>query len=93
MVDIHFQSGEDVASWLRTGVVGQPKFDPVTKEIVASHKQTSDVTQQKLNIRRQKNENSGLYHSDLEALARERQQQREREKEFERNTAQEVSTK
>ncbi|XP_031559168.1 uncharacterized protein LOC116295486 isoform X2 [Actinia tenebrosa] len=82
------KSGEDVASWLRTGVVGQPKFDPVTKEIVAAHKQTSDVTQQKLNIRRQKNELSELYHSDLEALARERQQQRDREKEFDKNTSQ-----
>lgn len=32
-----------------------------------------------------------MYHSDLEALARERQHQREREKEFDKNTAQEVS--
>ena len=41
-----FQGGKDVASWLRGGVVGQPQYDPVTKEIRASHKTTSDVTQQ-----------------------------------------------
>ena len=35
-----------MASWLRGGVVGQPQYDPVTKEIRASHKTTSDVTQQ-----------------------------------------------
>lgn len=34
----------DVASWLRAGVVGQPKRNLVTGEIVGGSKSTSDVT-------------------------------------------------
>ena len=41
-----FQSEKDVASWLRSGVVGQPSYDATTKEIIAQKKQTSDVTSQ-----------------------------------------------
>ena len=41
-----FQSENDVASWLRSGVVGQPSYDATTKEIIAQKKQTSDVTSQ-----------------------------------------------
>ncbi|KAK3733793.1 hypothetical protein QZH41_015110, partial [Actinostola sp. cb2023] len=81
------KSGTDVASWLRSGVVGQPKFDPVTKEIVATHKHTSDITQQKLNIRRQKTESSSTYHHDLQVLAEERQQLRKKERDIERETS------
>ena len=40
------QSGEDVASWLKQGVVGQPKYNPVTKEIIGNPKGHSDVTLQ-----------------------------------------------
>ena len=45
-VRFSLQGGKDVASWLRSGVIGKPQFDPVTKEIRASHKATSDVTSQ-----------------------------------------------
>ena len=41
-----FQSEKDVASWLRSGVVGQPSYDATTKEIIAQKKKTSDVTSQ-----------------------------------------------
>ena len=43
---LHFQSEKDVASWLRSGIVGQPTYDAATKEIVAAKKNTSDVTSQ-----------------------------------------------
>ncbi|XP_020892852.1 uncharacterized protein LOC110232089 [Exaiptasia diaphana] len=79
------KSGGDVSSWIRSGVVGQPKFDPVTKEIIASHKTTSDVTQQKLNIRRQKNDTSSNYHRDLQVLVDAKQKQRYQEKETEKH--------
>ena len=36
--------GMDVASWLRAGVVGQPKRSHDTGEIIGSSKSTSDVT-------------------------------------------------
>ena len=41
-----FQGEKDVASWVRAGVVGQPSYDAATKEIVATKKNTSDVTSQ-----------------------------------------------
>lgn len=77
-------SEKDVASWLRSGVVGQPSYDATTKEIIAQKKQTSDVTSQVLNIRRQKNEKSREYHTDLEAQAQERYQHRKQSQEEQR---------
>nr|XP_058964974.1 uncharacterized protein LOC131791646 isoform X1 [Pocillopora verrucosa] len=77
-------SEKDVASWLRSGVVGQPSYNPTTKEIIAQKKQTSDVTSQVLNIRRQKNEKSREYHTDLEAQARERYQNRKQSEDQQR---------
>ena len=41
-----FQNDKDVASWVRSGVIGQPSYDTSTKEIIASKKNTSDVTSQ-----------------------------------------------
>lgn len=35
-----------MASWVRSGVIGQPSYDASTKEIIASKKNTSDVTSQ-----------------------------------------------
>lgn len=77
-------SEKDVASWLRSGVVGQPSYNPTTKEIIAQKKQTSDVTSQVLNIRRQKNEKSREYHTDLEAQAQERYKNRKQSEEQQR---------
>lgn len=86
----YFQSGGDVASWIKSGEVGHPKFDPVTKEIIATHRNTSDVTQQKLNIRRQKNEASNAYHNDLQALVNAKQYQRTQERETEKQDSMKV---
>ncbi|XP_032239574.2 uncharacterized protein LOC5514059 isoform X1 [Nematostella vectensis] len=85
--------GADVAAWLRKGVIGQPQYDPVTGEIVASHKHTSDITQQKLNIRRQKNELSHQYHQDLERLAQEREKDKVQRRDLEhRHSREHVDT-
>jgi len=81
-----------VASWIKGGEVGQPKFDPVTKEIIATHRNTSDVTQQKLNIRRQKNDASTAYHNDLQALVDAKQHQRIQERETEKQDSIKVSS-
>ena len=35
-----------MASWVRSGIIGQPSYDAGTKEIIASKKNTSDVTSQ-----------------------------------------------
>lgn len=56
----------------------------MTKEIIASHRNTSDVTQQKLNIRRQKNDGSNSYHSDLQSLIEAKQKIRNQEIENEK---------
>ncbi|KAJ7391957.1 hypothetical protein OS493_016264 [Desmophyllum pertusum] len=47
-------------------------------------KQTSDVTSQVLNIRRQKNDKSQEYHTDLETQAQERYQHRKQSREEQR---------
>jgi len=78
------KSEKDVASWLRSGIVGQPTYDAATKEIVAAKKNTSDVTSQNLNIRRPKNEKSHEYHTDLETQAHWRDLQRKKEAEEQR---------
>lgn len=72
------RNDNDVASWVRSGVIGQPSYDASTKEIVASKKNTSDVTSQALNIRRPKNEKSHQYHMDLETQAHCRDLQRKK---------------
>ncbi|XP_078377986.1 uncharacterized protein LOC144661155 isoform X1 [Oculina patagonica] len=77
-------SEKDVASWLRSGVVGQPSYDATTREIIAQKKHTSDVTSQALNIRRLKNEKSREYHTDLEAQAQERYQKHKQSQEEQR---------
>ena len=53
-----FQGDKDVASWLRSGVVGQPSYDATTKEIIAQKKQTSDVTSQ-VNVKKKTSAKSG----------------------------------
>ncbi|XP_077993701.1 uncharacterized protein LOC144447527 [Glandiceps talaboti] len=45
--------GEELASWMRRGQVGYPKRDPVTGQHLSNPKQTSDVTAQRMDIRRQ----------------------------------------
>lgn len=72
------RNDNDVASWVRSGVIGQPSYDASTKEIIASKKNTSDVTSQALNIRRPKNEKSHQYHMDLETQAHCRDLQRKK---------------
>lgn len=42
----YLQNDKDAASWVRSGIVGQPSYDAATKEIVATKKNTSDVTSQ-----------------------------------------------
>ncbi|XP_073236100.1 uncharacterized protein [Porites lutea] len=74
----------DAASWVRSGIVGQPSYDPTTKEIIAPKKNTSDVTSQVLNIRRPKNEKSYDYHTDLEVQAHWRDLQRKKSAEEQR---------
>ena len=36
--------GMDVASWLSAGVVGQPRRDPVSGQILGSNRTSSDIT-------------------------------------------------
>lgn len=36
--------GMDVASWLCAGVVGQPRRDPVSGQILGSNRTSSDIT-------------------------------------------------
>ena len=64
MSAICFQSEKDVASWLRSGVVGQPSYDATTKEIIAQKKQTSDVTSQ-VNVKTTTASGERVYLSDL----------------------------
>ncbi|XP_068745397.1 uncharacterized protein [Montipora capricornis] len=78
------KTDKDVASWVRSGIIGQPSYDAGTKEIVASKKNTSDVTSQALNIRRPKNEKSHQYHVDLETQAHWRDLQRKKSAEEQR---------
>ncbi|XP_071788824.1 uncharacterized protein [Asterias amurensis] len=67
------QPATEVATWIRTKEVGYPKRDPVTRAILPVHyKQTSDVTAQRMDIRRPGNPVE--YQSDLERQAQERHQ-------------------
>ncbi|XP_070536216.1 uncharacterized protein [Ptychodera flava] len=61
--------GIEVASWMRNGQVGYPKKDPVTGIQLSHPKRTSDVTAQRLDIRRQIDP---VYSTDLERQATER---------------------
>ncbi|CAB3982284.1 Hypothetical predicted protein [Paramuricea clavata] len=66
-----------VVNWLRQGKVGQPNYDSQTKEIRANPKATSDVTREKLQIRRLINDNSKCYYDDLQEMADERNRRRQ----------------
>ncbi|XP_038049489.1 uncharacterized protein LOC119723064 isoform X2 [Patiria miniata] len=62
----------EVATWIRAKEIGYPKRDPVTRAILPVHyKQTSDVTAQRMDIRRPVG-NRLEYQSELERQAQER---------------------
>ncbi|XP_022106532.1 uncharacterized protein LOC110987773 [Acanthaster planci] len=75
----------EVADWIRTKEIGYPKRDPVTRAILPVHyKQTSDVTAQRMDIRRPIG-NQLEYQSDLERQAQERYQAHQAKKQESRD--------
>ncbi|XP_046847080.1 uncharacterized protein LOC124440699 [Xenia sp. Carnegie-2017] len=69
-----------VVSWLCQGKVGQPEYDSLTNKMKSNAKATSDVTREKLQIRRYINQNSKRYCEDLQEMANERNRRRQNER-------------
>ncbi|XP_071943286.1 uncharacterized protein [Antedon mediterranea] len=81
------QAGNEVGPWIREKEVGYPKKDPITGVLLPKqHKGASDVTKQRMDIRRPARPSQvTIYSSDLERQAMERQLNKAVEKQFSRD--------
>ncbi|XP_071036062.1 uncharacterized protein [Parasteatoda tepidariorum] len=78
------EPGIELASIIRRGVGGRPNKDPITGELLRSPRKLTDVTQERLDIRRAKSQESLLYFNELSQQAAQRQQMRQQQKQMER---------
>ncbi|XP_035205929.1 uncharacterized protein LOC118180955 isoform X2 [Stegodyphus dumicola] len=76
--------GTELASIIRKGVGGRPRKDPVTGELLPNPRLLSDVTKERLDIRRAKSQESLVYHNELAQQAAQRQEMRQKQKQLER---------
>ncbi|XP_022241134.1 uncharacterized protein LOC111085683, partial [Limulus polyphemus] len=76
-------SGMALVSLIRAKVVGRPRKDPVTGELLSHPRGVSDITAAKLDIRRPRSEESTEYHNYLTSQAEARRRQRQEQKEQE----------
>ncbi|XP_072019986.1 uncharacterized protein [Amphiura filiformis] len=82
--------GVEVASWIREKEIGYPKRDPNSGAVLpVHHKHTSDVTQQRMDIRRPTEFlDPAEYHTDLSRQAHERHEKLQLDKSHSRDLAQ-----
>ncbi|KAG8177255.1 hypothetical protein JTE90_028210 [Oedothorax gibbosus] len=78
------EPGAELASIIRRGVGGRPRKDPITGELMSNPRQLTDVTQERLDIRRAKSQESLVYYSELAEQAAQRKHMRQQQKQVER---------
>jgi len=76
----------DTLSWLKRGTVGQPQYDPLTNEIIAQPRVTSDIVKQRLETHHHfaDKEKSRHYHEQLDEHFRSMKQKEEDDRRSER---------
>ncbi|XP_054712992.1 trichohyalin-like [Uloborus diversus] len=77
-------SGAELVTLIRQGAGGGARKNPVTGELLPCHRLLTDVTKERLDIRRAKSQETLLYHSELAEQAEQRRQMRELQRQMER---------